>query len=130
MTRTSQTNEANAGEAQLSNEPVDQTGEGERSEHPWRAKAHRSSRPKGSTRLQSWTSAVWLAPDWLFSIRAGKPYADWAEWEARRTGGIVGSRWIGEDPPASMIQDLVERGIISAACGRSADRGAARERSS
>jgi len=83
--------------------------------HPWRAKAYRSSRPKGSTRLQSWTSAVWLAPDWLFSIRAGKPYADWAEWEARRTGGIVGSRWVGEDPPASMIQDLVKRGIISEA---------------
>lgn len=80
--------------------------------HPWRAKQafDNGVRREQEVDFES-TSAFWESGA-LHPLGQGKPYADRMEFWGRLNGYILGRKWIGEDPPAYLVNHLVRRGIL------------------
>lgn len=74
--------------------------------HPWSAKwEFRNGVRREKAIEDDMTSAFW-EDGYLHTLGVGKPYADRLEYEARRDGSLLGTRWVGDEPPYRYIACL------------------------
>lgn len=81
----------------------------QRKPHPWSQPMVK--KVKGEPDDNPGTSAYWTG-SWLWMIGVGKPYADWVEWQARLDGRLIGDRWVGENAPEGLVNQLKRLGRI------------------